>query len=201
MPLSINTNMAATRASFYLSKNNNMLQQSLDRLSSGKRINNSSDDAGGLAVSMKMQGTIDRLTGAESNIGNAISFLQVQDGILESAGNIVSRMGELKGLYGDVLKNTTDKATYDAEFKDLQVQLFQIAQTKFNGVSLFSTDGNGNGLGAVNNGTSNTGNGNFSANTSATPGLATKSLNVFTTADGSSGSGAVSYTHLRAHET
>ena len=91
MPLSINTNMAATRASNYLSKNNAMLQRSLDRLSSGNRINNSYDDAGGLAVSMKMQGTIDRLTGANNNVGNAISFLQVQDGVLESASNIVSR--------------------------------------------------------------------------------------------------------------
>jgi len=185
MPLSINTNMAATRASFYLSKNNNMLQQSLDRLSSGKRINNSSDDAGGLAVSMKMQGTIDRLTGAESNIGNAISFLQVQDGILESAANIVSRMGELKGLYGDVLKNTTDKATYDAEFQDLQGQLFQIAQTKFNGVSLFSQDANGNGAGAA----------AAAGSAVAVFGVGTgrgdnaKTQTVFTTADGSSGSG------------
>ena len=183
MPLSINTNMAATRASFYLSKNNNMLQQSLDRLSSGKRINNSSDDAGGLAVSMKMQGTIDRLTGAESNIGNAISFLQVQDGILESAGNIVSRMGELKGLYGDVLKNTTDKATYDAEFQDLLGQMFQLAQTQFNGVSLFSQDANGDGAG----GAAGVALAEFGVGTGN--GLNAKTQTVFTTADGSSGSG------------
>ena len=178
MPLSINTNMAATRASNYLSKNNAMLQRSLDRLSSGNRINNSYDDAGGLAVSMKMQGTIDRLTGAESNIGNAISFLQVQDGILESAGNIVSRMGELKGLYGDVLKNATDKATYDAEFEDLQVQLFQIAQTQFNGVSMFGTDSNKT-TGNVATGVFNSGN---------SEGVNNKTQSVFTTADGSSGS-------------
>ena len=193
MPLSINTNMAATRASFYLSKNNNMLQQSLDRLSSGKRINNSSDDAGGLAVSMKMQGTISRLSGAESNIGNAISFLQVQDGILESAGNIVSRMGELKGLYGDVLKNTTDKATYDAEFQDLQGQLYQLATTKFNGVSLFSNSGNGPPPGG---GSASAPNilhaaGDFDAGT-ANPadvrlGSSNRTVSVFTTADGSSG--------------
>ena len=168
--------MAATRASFYLSKNNNMLQQSLDRLSSGKRINNSSDDAGGLAVSMKMQGTIDRLTGAESNIGNAISFLQVQDGILESAGKIVSRMGELKGLHGDVLKNTTDKATYDAEFQDLQGQLYQLSQTLFNGVSLFGDRDDGTAAG-----------GNTGLVFGTTP-TANGLLNVFTTADGSSGS-------------
>ena len=145
MPLTINTNMAASQAAFYLSKNNDMLQASLNRLSSGKKITQSSDDAGGLAVSMKLEGSIDRLKGASNNVSNAISFLQVQDGILESAGNIVSRMGELKGLYSDVLKSSSDKATYDAEFRDLQGQLFQLAQTKFNGVSLFSMDGNGDG--------------------------------------------------------
>ena len=185
MPLSINTNMAATRASFYLSKNNNMLQRSLDRLSSGKRINNSSDDAGGLAVSMKMQGTIDRLSGAESNIGNAISFLQVQDGILESAGNIVSRMGELKGLYGDVLKNTTDKATYDAEFKDLQVQLYQISQTQFNGVSLFGDVHDPTVVGGKPKTSMIFGSEDFGSPIAL---QSNGKLDVFTTADGSSGS-------------
>ena len=174
--------MAAARASHYLSQNNNALQKSLERLSSGKRINQPADDAGGLAVSMKLSGTISRLNGTEKNIANAISFLQVQDGILESAGKIVSRMGELKGLYGDVLKNATDKATYDAEFQDLQGQLFQIAQTQFNGVSLFGTDANGN------NGTSTPnikiGLGDFD---DVNLGTSNRTVSVFTTADGSSG--------------
>lgn len=177
MPLSINTNMAATRASNYLSKNNAMLQRSLDRLSSGNRINNSYDDAGGLAVSMKMQGTIDRLTGANNNVGNAISFLQVQDGVLESASNIVSRMGELKGLYGDVLKNASDKATYDAEFQDLQGQLYQLAQTQFNGVNLSTQESNKTGAGST-DAVFGVGTGN---------GLNSRNLEVFTTDEGSSG--------------
>ena len=182
MGISINTNMAAARASYYLSQNNNALQKSLERLSSGKRINQPADDAGGLAVSMKLSGTISRLSGTEKNIANAISFLQVQDGILESAGKIVSRMGELKGLYGDVLKNATDKATYDAEFQDLQGQLFQIAQTQFNGVSLFGTDANGN------NGTSAPNiqlrQGDFDA---AGLGMSNRTVSVFTSAEGSGG--------------
>ena len=138
MPLTINTNMAATRASYYLSKNNDMLQKSLDRLSSGKRITQPADDAGGLAVSMKLQGTIDQLSGAENNVANGVSFLQVQDGILDSAAQIVSRMAELKGLYSDVLKSQSDKDTYDSEFQDLQGQLYQLAQTQFNGNAMFS---------------------------------------------------------------
>ena len=137
MPLSINTNAAASSASYYLSKNNASLQKSLTRLSSGTRITQPADDAGGLAVSMKLSGTINRLSGVEKNIDNAISFLQVQDGVLESAGKILDRMAELKALSQDVLKNSSDIANYDAEFQNLQVQLHQMSDTTFNGVSLF----------------------------------------------------------------
>jgi flagellin len=137
MPLNINTNADASSASFYLSKNNAALQKSLTRLSSGSRITQPADDAGGLAVSMKLSGTINRLTGVEKNIDNAISFLQVQDGVLESAGKILDRMAELKALSQDVLKNDSDIANYNAEFQNLQVQLYQMSNTAFNGVSLF----------------------------------------------------------------
>jgi flagellin len=131
--------MAAARASYQLSKNNSALQKSLNRLSSGSRITKPSDDAGGLAVAMKLKGSINRLKGVEANVGNAISFLQVQDGILESSGKIIDRMAELKALSQDVLKNTSDIANYNSEFRNLQVQLHQMAATKFNGVSLFGT--------------------------------------------------------------
>ena len=137
MAITINTNMAASRASYQLSKNNSALQKSLNRLSSGSRITKPADDAGGLAVAMKLKGSINRLKGVEANVGNAISFLQVQDGILESSGKILDRMAELKALSQDVLKNTSDIANYNSEFKNLQVQLHQMAATKFNGVSLF----------------------------------------------------------------
>jgi len=139
MPLNINTNSAASTASYHLSKNNAALQKSLTRLSSGSRITQPADDAGGLAVSMKLRGTISRMTGVEKNIDNAISFLQVQDGVLESSGKIIDRMAELKALSQDVLKNSSDIANYNAEFKNLQVQLYQMSETKFNGVSLFAT--------------------------------------------------------------
>ena len=139
MPLNINTNAAASSASYHLSKNNAALQKSLTRLSSGSRITQPADDAGGLAVSMKLSGTINRLSGVEKNIDNAISFLQVQDGVLESAGKILDRMAELKALSQDVLKNDSDIANYNAEFKNLQVQLYQMSETTFNGVSLFAT--------------------------------------------------------------
>ena len=139
MALTINTNSAASTASYYLSKNNTALQKSLTRLSSGTRINKPSDDAGGLAVSMKLNASINRLKGVNNNIQNAVSFLEVQDGVLEGAASILTRMGELKALSQDVLKNSSDIANYNAEFKNLQVQLFQISEETFNGVSLFAT--------------------------------------------------------------
>jgi len=143
MSININTNIAAARASFQLSKNNAALQKSLNRLSSGNRIVNPADDAGGLAVALKLKGSISRLAGVEKNISNAKSFLQVQDGILSSASKIVDRMAELKSLSQDVLKNSSDIESYNTEFRNLQVQLHQMSETKFNGVSLF---GQGTGI-------------------------------------------------------
>jgi len=61
----------------------------------------------------------------------------VQDGILESAGKIVSRMGELQGMSTDVTKNSTDIDNYEAEFNDLRSQLYDMTKAKFNGVHLF----------------------------------------------------------------
>ncbi len=139
MSLTINTNAAAVTASYNLSRNNASLQKSLSRLSSGKRIVQTSDDAGGLAVSMKLSASIKRMQGVSNNIQNATSYLDVQDGILQGAAGIVSRMAELKSLSQDVLKNDSDIENYNTEFKNLQVQLYQISQETFNGVSLFAT--------------------------------------------------------------
>ena len=138
MSLTINTNSSAASATMHLSKNNAALKKSLNRLSSGTRIVQPVDDAGGLAVSMKLESSIVRLAGAQKNIQNAQSFLEVQDGILSSAGKILNRMVELKGLSEDVMKNDSDKANYNREFQDLQMQIYDLAQTQFNGVSLFA---------------------------------------------------------------
>ena len=117
----------------HLSKNNAALKKSLNRLSSGTRIVQPVDDAGGLAVSMKLESSILRLAGAQKNIQNAQSFLEVQDGILSSAGKILNRMVELKGLSEDVMKNDSDKENYNREFQDLQMQIcYDLAQTQFN---------------------------------------------------------------------
>jgi len=149
MSLYISTNQGAVTANYHLGRNSNALQKSMQRLASGSRINRPSDDAGGLAVSMKLQASINRLAGAEKNIQNGISFLEVQDGILESIGTIVDRMSELKGLSRDVMKNENDQKTYNREFKDLQIQLKDMISGTFNGVSLFARYADDNSGGGV----------------------------------------------------
>ena len=149
MPININTNSAAASASFHLAKNQSALQKSLTRLSSGSRIVQPVDDAGGLAVAMKMESAIVRLSGAEKNVQNATSFLEVQDGVLQAAGKIVNRMIELKGLSDDVMKNASDIENYNREFKDLQMQIYDMASLKFNGVSMFASTSTDTGGTAV----------------------------------------------------
>ena len=141
MSVVINTNYAATVASNNLAASNASLQKSLNRLSSGSKIVNPSDDAGGLAVSMKFSAAAKRSAAAASNIGNSVSFLQTQDGVLKVAGKVLDRMSELKTLYMDPTKNNDDKANYDAEFTELQSELTSLTSEKFNDVSLFGSTG------------------------------------------------------------
>ena len=138
MPLTVNTNSSAAVANFHLSRNQSALQKSLTRLSSGSRIVQPIDDAGGLAVSMKLESAIVRLSGAQKNVQNATSFLEVQDGVLSATGKILNRMIELKGLSDDVMKNSSDTASYNREFQDLQQQIYDMSALKFNGVSMFA---------------------------------------------------------------
>ena len=139
MAVVINTNYSATIASNNLAASNSSLQKSLNRLSSGSKIVTPSDDAGGLAVSMKLSAAAKRQGAVATNVGNSVSFLQTQDGALKVAAKVLDRMSELKTLYVDPTKNSSDLANYDSEFKALQAQLTAITSEKFNGVTLFST--------------------------------------------------------------
>jgi flagellin-like hook-associated protein FlgL len=118
---------------------NNLLTKSLQRLSSGKRIVSPSDDAGGLAVGMKLQSSLKRAAASRLNTQNGVSFLQMQDGVLKVTGEILDRMSELKSFYNDVSKGEADRETYNHEFNELQKELNMLQSQKFNGVSLFAT--------------------------------------------------------------
>ena len=141
MPIVVNSNASATEASFNLSRNNEALRKSLGRLSSGKRINNPADDAGGLAVAYKLNSTINRSYATIQNAQNALSYLQVQDSALATVGKILDRMAELRTMAQDITKNSGDIENYSKEFLELQNQLRQVKEEKFNGISLFSISG------------------------------------------------------------
>jgi len=138
MPIVVNSNTTATVASFNLSHANNALRKSLARLSSGKRIVNPADDAGGMSVAYKMASKLKRTEAVRQNIQNGISYLQVQDGAMTTVGKIVDRMAELRTMASDITKNTQDIENYSKEFIELQRQLSQVHREKFNGISLFS---------------------------------------------------------------
>jgi flagellin len=138
MPIVVNTNASATEASFNLSKANESLRKSLARLSSGKRISQPAEDAGGLAVAYKLQSKVNRTEAVIHNHENALSFLQVQDGALQTVGAVLDRMSELRTMAADITKNEGDIENYSKEFLELQSQLKQISREKFNGISLFA---------------------------------------------------------------
>ena len=134
----INTNTHAIAAATNLQNSEAMLSKSLARLSSGSKIVNPADDAAGLAVSMRLDAQISRLTAAKSNVGNAISFTQTQDGYLKKIAKALDRMSELSILAQDVTKSDGDRVLYDAEFQQLYAYFTSAATKDFNGVSLFS---------------------------------------------------------------
>ena len=143
--ISINTNTASSMAAYNLGSTNVNLQKSLQRLSSGSRINSSIDDAGGLAVSMKLSASIRRTEATQANVNNTISLLQTQDGVLKNAEKVLTRMAELASLATDVTKSTNDLALYQTEVNALKVQLGSLITEEFNGISLFGGTSTQNG--------------------------------------------------------
>jgi flagellin len=137
--ISINTNSASSAAAYNLSNTNVNLQRSLQKLSSGSRINCSFDDAGGLAVSMKLSASIRRTEATQANVNNALSFLQTQDGVLKSADKVINRLSELAQLSADVTKSDADKALYQTEFSSLTSALSSMTEELFNDIGLFDT--------------------------------------------------------------
>ena len=143
MPIVVNRNTTATIASFNLSRANDSLRHSLAKLSSGNRIVQASDDAGGLAVAYKIESHLKRTEAVRINVQNGLSYLQVQDGALKVVGKILDRMSELRVFSDDVTKSSADTENYSKEFQELQQQLHQIAREKFNGISLFTNNAGG----------------------------------------------------------
>ena len=138
MALVINTFNIGTQLARNVDRFNSRLGSSVTRVSSGSRIVNPWDDAGGLSLSAKLDAAINRTSRTNQNVDNGISFTQVQAGALKEAQAIISRMSELKTMSLDVTKNNADIANYDAECTQLQYQLADISSLKFNDTALFT---------------------------------------------------------------
>ena len=137
----INTNITANTASRNLAESTRLLSQSLSRLSSGAKITSPEDDAAGLAQSMKLDAQINRNDAVRANLGNAVSFVQTQDGFLQKVQASLDRMSELSVLAQDITKTNVDRSNYSVEFTQLQSYISDIGGKDFNGVTLFSTEG------------------------------------------------------------
>ena len=133
---------ASSAASFrnmqYLNQTKSLMDKSLQRISSGKRILSPGDDPGGLAFSMRLQNELTLNNAVQSAVENAKSFTEVQDSALKSAGDILTEMSSLQAKYASA--TTADQAIYAGQFRELQVQLGGLRSEKLNGVSLFSSD-------------------------------------------------------------
>jgi flagellin len=137
----INTNITANTASRNLAESTRLLSQSLARLSSGNKITSPEDDAAGLAQVMKLDAQINRNSAVRANLGNAVSFVQTQDGFLQKVQSALDRMSELSVLSQDITKSNTDLSNYSVEFTQLQSYISDIGGKDFNGVTMFSNEG------------------------------------------------------------
>lgn len=156
---SIVTNQSAVTAYNNYSRTNTALSRTTERLSSGLRINRAAEDAAGLAISESFRLQIKGVSGAQSNIDNALNFLNTADGYLQNIADIMGRMEELAVEYGDATKSdpegngdSGDLAAVNTEFRQLVSELNAVvgtgeddatnnARARYNGVPIFTAAG------------------------------------------------------------
>ena len=134
MGMVINTNVPALNAQRMLGKTQGELAKSLQRLSSGLRINSAKDDAAGLAISNRMTAQVRGLNQAARNANDGISLAQTAEGGLQEVTNILQRMRELAVQSRNATNTDSDRVSLDSEFQDLLAEVDRIATTTaFNG--------------------------------------------------------------------
>ena len=141
----ITTNTAATITANALSKNERVMGQTMERLSTGLRINSASDDAAGLAISSRMTSQINGLNQAVRNANDAISMIQTADGAMVEVTNMLQRMRELSIQAVSGTMSTTDVSALGVEFEALENQIQDVsANTEWNGTNILNGE-----LGAI----------------------------------------------------
>jgi flagellin len=137
MALVINTNIASLSAQRNLATNNAQLGTSVQRLSSGLRINSAKDDAAGLAISEKLRSQIRSISVAVRNSQDGISMAQTTEGGLAEMGNILGRMRELAEQAANGTLGDAERVTLDKEYQQLKTEIDRISNaTEFNGSKL-----------------------------------------------------------------
>ena len=131
------SNFAALLAHHSLNSASERHSRSLNRLSTGSRVGIWMDDPAGVAVSTRMRAEIRQQEAAQANLQNALSYLQTQDGALQSTAFVLTRISELATLALDVTKSASDVAQFNSELQQLRQQLFNLSAGSFNGISLF----------------------------------------------------------------
>ncbi|CAN1490862.1 flagellin [Burkholderiaceae bacterium] len=140
----INTNVNALTATNALTRNSRDMQQTMQRLSTGQRINGASDDAAGIAIATTMTAQINGLNAAVKNANDAMSMLQTADGALSETSSLVQRMRELAVLAINDTYSSTQKSAMSTEFTALASQITSIATTtQWNGLGLLNGSAGG----------------------------------------------------------
>ncbi|SNB47029.1 flagellin [Geobacter sp. DSM 9736] len=142
MALTVNTNIPSLNAQRNLTITQSQLSKSLQRLSSGLRINSAADDAAGLAISEGMRSQIRSMNQAVRNANDGVSLVQTAEGALNEVSNILVRMRELATQAATGTVSSDQRSYINNEFTQLKNEIDRIASaTQFNGTSLFTTTG------------------------------------------------------------
>ena len=141
MPLTINTNIASLNAQRNLNMSQGSLATSMQRLSSGLRVNSAKDDAAGLAIAERMNAQVRGMNVAVRNANDGISMSQTAEGALSQVGNALQRMRELAVQARNSTNSSSDKDSLNKEFAQLQAEISRvIGGTTFNGKHILGAD-------------------------------------------------------------
>jgi flagellin len=141
MPMTINTNLVSMNAQRNLSSSQSSLATSMQRLSSGMRINSAKDDSAGLAIAERMSAQVKGMNVAVRNANDAISMSQTAEGALGKVGDMMQRMRELAVQSANATNGTGDRANLNAEYQQLGAEIGRtLGATKFNGQAILGAD-------------------------------------------------------------
>jgi flagellin len=137
MPQTINTNLVSLNSQRHLNTSQSSLATSMQRLSSGLRVNSAKDDAAGLAIAERMNTQVRGMNVAMRNANDAISLAQTAEGALGKVGDMLQRMRELAVQSANATNGTGDRSNLNAEFAQLSAEITRtIASTRFNGIDI-----------------------------------------------------------------